>query len=71
MTRDEAITAERARFLAAATAHNLPLAHIRAATLRRLRGFAPYDAARLDDDTAGDRMFGDLHTIRAELPAAA
>ena len=71
MTRDEAVTAELARYITAVRDHDVPLAHIRAAALRRLRGFAPYDAARLDDDTAGDLMFGDPHTIRALLPAAA
>jgi hypothetical protein len=72
MTRADAITAEVGRYVTAARDHNVHLAHIRAAALRRLRGLAPYDAGHLDDDTAGDWMFGDDHAHpTTDLPFAA
>ncbi|GAA0719234.1 hypothetical protein Drose_05570 [Dactylosporangium roseum] len=71
MTRDAAIDAEVVRYVDAARRHDIHLAHIRLATPRSLRGLAPYDSARLADDTAGDAMFGDDHTIRAVEPVAA
>jgi hypothetical protein len=72
VTRDEAIAAEVGRYLTAARDHRQHLAHIRLATLRRLRGLAPYDAGHLDDDSAGDWMFGDDHAHpMADLPFAA
>jgi hypothetical protein len=72
MTRDEAVVVELGRYVTAVRDHNTHLAHIRAATLVRLRGLAPYDAAHLDDDTAGDAMFGDNHAHPlTDLPFAA
>lgn len=72
MTREQAITTELGRFVAAARDHNQHLAHIRLAALRRLRGLGPYDGAHLADDCAGDAMFGDDHAHPTiDLPLAA
>ncbi len=60
MTRDEAITAEVHRYATAAADHQTHLAHVRLLALRRLRD-PGHDAARIDTDSAGDRMFGDNH----------
>lgn len=70
MTRAEAVAAELGRYIDAAAHHNLHLAHIRLAALRRLRGLAPYDLAHCDDDCDGDRMFGDDHPVMPRRVAA-
>lgn len=76
MTREQAIIAEVRRVAAAAANHQPHLAHIRVRALERLRGVegctypATWDTDV--DERAGDRMFGDDHTIRpAELATVA
>jgi hypothetical protein len=74
VTRAEAIRVEVHRVAEAAVANQPHLAHIRHLAVHRLRNAHedhPQFDTTFDDERAGERMFGAVTTVRAELPAAA